>query len=161
MDIRPLQPPDYSRVQVIYQAGIDTEQATFETKAPEWTDWDRKFLPSFRMVAVEEQEVIGWVALSSVSDRCIYAGVCEVSCYIDPAHRGKRIGSRLLQDMVLLSESKSIWTLQAGIFPQNVASLSLHRSAGFREVGYREKIGKLNGKWKDVVLLERRSSLLF
>lgn len=144
-------------VRRIYQQGIETGFATFETGAPEWKDWDASHIPRCRLVARHDGEVVGWAALSAVSDRCVYGGVAEVSLYVDQDHRGQGIGSSLLRHLIKASEAAGIWTLQAGIFKDNRVSLELHRRAGFRVVGVRERLGKLNGRWRDVVLLERRS----
>jgi L-amino acid N-acyltransferase YncA len=157
--IRKLNEADYPLVKEIYQMGIDTGHATFETSAPEWKSWNQKFLKTFRLLAVENNEIIGWAALSAVSERCVYAGVCEVSCYVHPAHQGKGIGKMLLQSLISDSEENNIWTLQAGIFPENISSIQLHKRLDFREAGYRERIGKVNGCWRNVLLFERRSKI--
>ncbi|MET3026028.1 N-acetyltransferase family protein [Flavobacterium sp. UW10123] len=160
MEIRKLLVEDWNQVKSIYQKGIDTGNATFQTSAPSWEDWDQSHLTSCRIVMEENNKVIGWAALTPVSSRCVYAGVAEVSVYVDPAHSGKGIGLILLNELVRLSEAEGIWTLQAGIFPENTASLRIHEKAGFRILGTREKIGKQNGIWRDTALLERRSSLI-
>lgn len=147
----------WPEVRRIYQQGIETGFATFETGTPEWKAWDAAHLERCRLVARHGLDVVGWAALSPVSDRCVYGGVAEVSLYVDRDHRGKGIGSSLLRHLVKASEAAGIWTLQAGIFKDNPVSLELHRRAGFRVVGVRERLGKLNGRWRDVVLLERRS----
>lgn len=144
-------------VREIYRQGIDTGMATFETEVPEWDEWDESHLPHSRLVAVEGREVLGWAALSPVSDRCAYGGVAEVSVYVAEDARGKRIGTKLLESLTELSEENGIWTLQAGIFAGNEASIKVHERCGFRVVGRREKLGQLDGAWKDVMLLERRS----
>lgn len=149
---------DWKRVKEIYQEGIATKNATFATTAPAFEEWDREHVSACRYVAKENGRVIGWVALSPVSGRCIYRGVAEVSIYIEKASVGKGIGKILINHLVVKSEAAGFWTLQAGIFPENKASLSLHQYAGFRVVGTRERIGKMDGKWRDVVLLERRSN---
>jgi phosphinothricin acetyltransferase len=159
MQIRKLIEEDYPLIKQIYQFGIDTGHATFETRAPEWETWDQKFLKTFRVLAGENDEIMGWAALSDVSDRCIYAGVCEVSCYVHPAHYRKGVGKALLQKLINDSEENNIWTLQARIFPENISSIQLHKKLGFREVGYREKISKMNGSWRNVLLFERRSKI--
>jgi L-amino acid N-acyltransferase YncA len=148
----------WDEVRQIYEEGIATGLATFETVVPDWETWDRSHLPFARLVAVSGGDVVGWAALSPVSDRCAYGGVAEVSVYVAKASRGQGMGSILLERLVNASEAGGIWTLQAGIFAGNQGSLELHRKAGFREVGRREKLGKLNGEWRDVVLLERRST---
>ncbi|MEJ2217154.1 MAG: GNAT family N-acetyltransferase [Gemmatimonadota bacterium] len=155
--MRPMLHQDWPRVRRIYQQGIETGFATFETGAPEWKDWDRAHLRHCRLVAELKDMVIGWAALSAVSGRCVYGGVAELSIYVDPDIHGQGIGSRLMRRLIKESESAGIWTLEAGVFPDNVRSLELARRAGFRVVGVRRRIGKLNGRWRDVVLLERRS----
>ena len=148
---------DWSAVRDIYLEGIATGDATFETAAPEWDRWDAGHLPHCRLVARSQGEVLGWAALSAVSARRVYAGVAEVSVYIARRARGLGVGRALLEALVAESERQGIWTLQAGIFPENIASLELHRRLGFRVVGVRERIGQLDGVWRDVMLLERRS----
>ncbi|HMG91970.1 MAG TPA: GNAT family N-acetyltransferase [Chryseolinea sp.] len=156
--IRPMAASDYPAVSIIYQQGIDTKNATFEKCPPaEWGDFSDKFLPFSKSVAIVDDEIAGWAALSSVSSRCVYAGVCEVSVYVAAVHRGKHIGTGLLKHLIDLTEKNNIWTLQAGIFPENDASLKIHSDLGFRVVGRREKIGKMDGVWRDTLLLERRS----
>jgi L-amino acid N-acyltransferase YncA len=149
-------------VKAIYQEGIATGNATFQTAAPEWTAWDAAHLPHSRLVALCDPEpslVVGWAALSPVSARAVYAGVAEVSVYIASGQRGRRIGEALLGTLITESERNGIWTLQAGIFPENIASLRIHARCGFRQVGYRERIGQMHGVWRDTVLVERRSRL--
>jgi L-amino acid N-acyltransferase YncA len=153
-------PQDWQAVRAIYLEGIATRNATFETDAPDWEKWDRGHLADCRLVARKGDQVIGWAALSPVSGRCVYAGVAEVSVYIAEAARGQGAGKALLQALVEDSECHGIWTLQAGIFPENAASLALHKSCGFREVGRRESIGQMDGMWRDVALLERRSRIV-
>ena len=160
MEIRKLSHKHWEQVKSIYQKGIDTGNATFQTSAPSWEDWDQSHLKSCRVVMQEDGKVIGWAALTPVSSRCVYAGVAEVSVYVDPAHSGKGVGLTLLNELVRQSETEGIWTLQAGIFPENTASLRIHEKAGFRILGTREKIGKQNGIWRDTALLERRSSVI-
>lgn len=155
--IRPLLPEDWEAVKNIYESGIATGNATFETSAPSWQNWHGNHLAVGRLLADAEGEVAGWAALSSVSGRCVYGGVAEVSVYVSPNHKGKGVGSLLLESLIAESEEKGIWTLQAGIFSENEASVRLHEKAGFRIVGYRERIGQLHGVWKDTLLLERRS----
>lgn len=144
-------------VRAIYESGIATGNATFQTEAPGWEDWDKGHIKNCRLVAVDGDRVLGWAALSAVSSRCVYAGVAEVSVYIHPDARGKGVGKLLLNALILESEANNYWTLQAGIFPENTASITLHEQLGFRQVGRREKIGQLNGTWRDTLLLERRS----
>jgi L-amino acid N-acyltransferase YncA len=150
---------DGEAVRSIYREGIATGHATFETDAPEWEAWNGSHLRDCRLVAKEKEEgrVVGWAALSPVSGRCVYAGVAEVSVYVAASARDKGIGKALLRALIEESERHGIWTLQAGIFPENEASIALHRACGFREVGRRERIGQMNGAWRDVVLMERRS----
>jgi phosphinothricin acetyltransferase len=148
---------DWEEVRAIYLEGIATGQATFETEAPSWEIWDQAHLPFARLVAHHGDAVVGWAALSPVSRRRAYTGVAEVSVYVARKHRGKGIGRTLLAGLIEESEQHGIWTLQAGVFPENAATVSLHERAGFREVGRRERISKLNGIWRDTLLLERRS----
>ncbi len=157
--IVPMVPADWPAVRTIYVEGIATGNATFEAAAPEWEKWDAGHLKACRIVAAQDDEVVGWAALSGVSSRCVYAGVAEVSVYVADRTRGRRIGSRLMEALVEASEGEGIWTLQAGIFPENVASLRLHEQHGFRVVGIRERLGCLAGRWRDVVLMERRSNV--
>jgi len=157
--IRTMRRNDWPVVRSIYQAGIATGQATFETRAPAWGKWNSTHLAHPRLVAVYDRSVVGWAALSSVSKRSVYAGVAEVVVYVNAESRGRGIGRLLLQRLISESEELGIWTLQASIFPENRASVSLHRACGFREIGTRRRIGKMNGIWRDTVLLERRSEL--
>jgi L-amino acid N-acyltransferase YncA len=156
VELRPLVPADWPDVNRIYGDGIATRNATFETETPTWDSWDAGHLPEHRFVAVDGGSLLGWVALSGYSDRCCYAGVAEESVYVDPAAQGRGVGRALLEQAIASSEAAGIWTLQAGIFPENPASLALHERCGFRVVGVRERIGQLDGVWRDVVLLERR-----
>ena len=158
--IRPMREDDWGAVRGIYEEGIDSGDATFETEAPDWASWDAAHLPRCRLVAAEGGEVVGWAALSPVSDRCVYGGVAEVSVYVAQVARGRGIGGRLLAALVSASEEADFWTLQAGIFPENAGSVTLHERHGFRVVGRRERLGKLRGQWRDVLLLERRSSII-
>ncbi|HEY7368299.1 MAG TPA: GNAT family N-acetyltransferase [Thermoanaerobaculia bacterium] len=156
-ELRPLVAEDWPTVRAIYEEGIATKNATFETAAPSWDTWDAKHAKAARLVAVTAEAVVGWAALSPVSDRCAYAGVAEVSVYVASAARGQGVGLRLLRELVEQSERQGIWSLQAGILPENAASLAIHERCGFRVVGTRERLGQLDGRWRDVVLLERRS----
>jgi L-amino acid N-acyltransferase YncA len=158
MTIGPLLPVHWPAVKTIYEQGIATGQATFQTGAPTWEEWNASHLTHSRLVAIEAGEVIGWAALTPVSGRCVYAGVAEVSVYIAPDHRGQKVGLTLLEALITASEQHNIWTLQAGIFPENHASVRIHEKCGFRLIGYRERIGQHYGIWRDTVLLERRSS---
>lgn len=155
--IVPLEAEHREEVREIYARGIETGLATFETEPPGWEAWDRSHLDGGRLVALVDGEVAGWAALSAVSDRCAYGGVAEVSVYVAEERQGRGVGSALLGTLVAESEALGIWTLQAGVFPENGPSVALHRKAGFREVGRRERLGKLAGRWRDVLLLERRS----
>jgi L-amino acid N-acyltransferase YncA len=146
------------QVLAIYQLGIDEGNSTFETTAPDWQVFDEAKLPAHRLVALDaDGRVLGWAAVSSVSERCAYAGVVEHSVYVHPDARGRGVGAALLNALVTSTEAAGIWTIQSGIFPENTASLSLHRRAGFRVIGTRERIGRHHGTWRDVVLVERRS----
>lgn len=156
--IETMRAEDWPQVRAIYLEGIATGNATFETVAPPWEAWDAAHAKEPRLVARDAGgAVLGWAALTPVSDRCVYAGVGDLSVYVATSARGRGVGKALLQALVAESERVGIWTLQAGIFPENGPSLALHRSCGFREVGRRERIGEMNGVWRDVVLLERRS----
>jgi L-amino acid N-acyltransferase YncA len=150
---------DADRVLAIYQAGIDGGQASFETTAPTWKEFDAAKLKTHRHVAVDAGEIVGWVAASPTSSRCAYRGVVEHSVYVDPAAHKRGIGARLLQALIDSTEAEGIWTIQSGVFPDNTASLRLHERAGFRVVGTRTRVGKHHGRWRDVVLIERRSTV--
>jgi phosphinothricin acetyltransferase len=154
--IEPLVEESWPAAAEIYREGIETRQATFETEVPEWEAWDEAHLPDHRLVARLEQEVVGWAALTPVSRRAVYRGVADLSVYVAAAARGEGIGGALLAALVESARAGGLWTLQAGVFPENEASLALHRAAGFREVGVRERIARLDGVWRDVVLLELR-----
>ncbi len=161
MTIRSMLSHDFPGVAEIYKQGIETNNATFEKAGPShWEDFVAKFAEQSRFVGVLDNNVIGWAALSVVSSRCVYAGVCEVSVYVHSAHRGQGVGKMLLQHLIDASEKNNIWTLQAGIFPENKASVKIHLDLGFRIVGTREKIGKMDDVWRDTLLLERRSKLI-
>ena len=156
MHVRPLRPDDWPSVARIFGEGIETGLATFETVAPRWEEWHSSHLPGLRFVAELEGEAAGWVALTPYSRREAYRGVAEVSVYVAEAARGRGVGRALLERAIESARAAGLWTLQAGIFPENEASLALHRTLGFREVGVRERIGRLHGEWRDVVLLELR-----
>ncbi len=156
--ITPMHPADWPAVRNIYGEGIATGHATFETQLPDWEKWDRSHRQDCRLIARQADEALGWAALSPVSARLVYSGVAEVSVYVAAAARGSGIGRVLLQALIAESELHGIWTLQAGIFPENVASIALHKSCGFQKVGVRRRIGKLGERWRDVLLLERRSA---
>lgn len=157
--IRPLVAGDWESVKAVYLAGIATGNATFETTAPEWDSWDRNHLPVARLVAVsQDSEVVGWAALTPVSARRVYSGVAEVSVYVTPQWQDKGLGRELLQALISQSEANDIWTLQSSVFPENLATVALHKRCGFRVVGYREKIARDGGdRWRDTLLMERRS----
>jgi phosphinothricin acetyltransferase len=150
---------DWPAVRSIYLEGMSTGYTTFETEAPSWQDWDASHRQCGRLVAREADRVVGWAALSPVSRRQVYSGVAEVSVYVSGQSRGKGIGRALLERLISESEKNGIWTLQASVFPDNAATIRLHRACGFHEVGRRERIGKLNGTWRDTLLLERRSQV--
>ena len=159
--VRPMRAGDAGAVLAIYQAGLDTGQASFETAAPAWEAFDAAKLPDHRHVAVDADSgaVLGWVAASAVSSRCVYAGVIEHSVYVHAGHRGRGVGAALLGALIRSSEEAGIWTIQSGVFPENRASLALHERAGFRVVGVRERVGRHHGRWRDTVLIERRSKV--
>lgn len=156
--VRNMENRDWNVVAEIYKQGIETGNATFQQEVPVWEEWDKGHLSSCRLVAETRNEVAGWAALSPVSSRCVYAGVAEVSVYVSTKFRGHKIGSFLLKKLIEESEANNIWTLQAGIFPENTPSIKIHEQYGFRGVGYREKIGNMNGVWRDTLLFERRSA---
>ncbi|MEV4537592.1 N-acetyltransferase family protein [Asanoa sp. NPDC049518] len=158
--IRPLVPADWPAARRIYQAGLDTGEASFETVAPDWAAFDGSRRPSHRFVAMFDGRMAGWVAVSAVSSRPVYAGVVEHSVYVDPEARGRGVGAALLGALIASTERAGVWTIQSGVFPTNVASLRLHAAAGFRVVGTRERLGRRDGRWRDVVLLERRSPVV-
>lgn len=151
---------DAESVLAIYQAALDGGDASFETAAPDWTAFDAGRLPGHRWVATAGGRVLGWVAATRVSPRPVYAGVVEHSVYVDPAARGRGVGRALLAKLIESTEAAGIWTIQSGIFPENRASLALHDSAGFRVIGTRERIGRHHGRWRDVLLVERRSPVV-
>lgn len=157
-----MKPEDWKQVRAIYLEGIATENATFEAQPPEWEKWDSAHVPEPRLIAKNDGEIVAWASLSRVSARRVYAGVGEISIYVAAKYRGQGIGSELMRFFVDRTEKKGFWTLQAGIFPENKDSIKLHEKHGFRVLGIREKVGKmdfgkLRGKWRDVVLMERRS----
>lgn len=151
---------DWDEVAEIYRRGLDAGHASFETSVPAFEDWDAAHLADPRLVARLDDRVAGWAALSPVSDRCVYGGVAEDSVYVAPDLGGRGIGRRLLTELVRRAEEAGIWTVQAGIFPENAASLALHERCGFRIVGRRERLGCHHGTWRDVILVERRSSVI-
>jgi L-amino acid N-acyltransferase YncA len=155
--IRAMSAADADAVLAVYQAGLDSGDASFETAAPSWAAFDAARLRGHRWVADDGGAVLGWVAVSAVSARPVYAGVVEDAIYVDPAAHGRGVGRALLAALIASTEAAGVWTIQAGIFPENAASLALHERAGFRRVGVRERIGRHGDRWRDVVLLERRS----
>jgi L-amino acid N-acyltransferase YncA len=151
---------DSQNVLEIYRMGLETRNATFETIVPSWEEWDGKHLSHSRFISEEDGIVTGWAALSPFSSREAYRGVAELSIYVATGYRGKKIGSGLMEKVIASSELNGIWTLFSSVFPENEATLRLHRNFGFREIGRRERIAKLDGVWKDTILLERRSSII-
>jgi L-amino acid N-acyltransferase YncA len=158
--VRDLEPTDWPDVARIYAHGIATRLATFETDVPAWEGWTGDHLAEPRLVAHEGDRVVGWSAVSPTSSRPVYAGVVWDSVYVDEGARGRGLGRLLLEELVRRSETAGLWTLQAAIFPENEASIALHRRCGFRDVGLRERLAQLDGQWRDVVLLERRSEIV-
>lgn len=158
--IEQMRPGDWAQVKAIYLEGIATGHATFETDAPSWDVWDAAHLRFARLVGRDGQMISGWAALSPVSRRQAYAGVAEVSVYVAASHRNAGVGRALLDALIAESERNAIWMLQAVVFPENAATIALHLRCSFREVGRRERIGKLSGEWRDTILLERRSPLI-
>ena len=152
---------DGERVLEIYRMGLDTRNATFETNVPTWEEWNSKHLTHSRFVAEEDGLVTGWAALSPFSSREAYRGVAELSIYVATGFRGRKIGSDLMEQIIISSEHNGIWTLFSSVFPENEATLKLHRKFGFREIGRRERIARLDGTWRDTILLERRSAIVF
>jgi phosphinothricin acetyltransferase len=155
--IDPMEPADWPAVREIYLEGIATGHATFETQAPTWEVWDASHICGARLVARRSETVSGWAALSPVSARAVYAGVAEVSVYVAQSQRERGLGRQLLEALIAASEAIGIWSLQAAMFPENAGSVALHRRCGFRAVGRRERIARLDGRWRDTILLERRS----
>lgn len=160
MDISHLDQTDWADVQEIYLQGIRGGDATFEREVPDWRAWNESHLITPRLVARDDEGVIGWAALSPVSRRRVYSGVAEVSVYVAESSQGRGVGRTLLEQLVERSEGAGIWTLQAGIFPENIGSIAIHLKCGFRIVGTRERLGRQGDRWRDVVLLERRSALI-
>ena len=155
--IRKMTPNDLPLVAAIYAEGIRTGNATFQTEVPSWEEWDNAHIPNCRLIAIKQETVAGWAALTPVSGRCVYAGVAEVSVYVGEAFRAQGIGLALLEQLVIESEDNGFWTLQAGIFPENFGSIRIHEKCGFKILGRRERIGQMDGIWRDTMLLERRS----
>ena len=160
ISIGALRPEHWPEVARIYGEGIATGNATFETEVPAWGRWDSAHLPEHRFAAIRTGEVVGWAAVVPVSDRCVYGGVVEVSVYVATTSRGQGVGKLLLRELIPSTEAAGIWTIQAGIFPENTASARLHEQCGFELVGRRKRLGMLHGAWRDVLLLERRSEVV-
>jgi phosphinothricin acetyltransferase len=158
--VRAMTAAEWPAVEAIYASGIATGNATFETEPPTWDAFDATHLADHRFIALDRGNVVGWVAASAVSDRCVYDGVVEHSVYVDPEVSGRGVGTALLAALITSTEAAGIWTIQSGVFPENLASLALHERCGFRVVGRRERIGRHFGRWRDVVLIERRSALI-
>jgi phosphinothricin acetyltransferase len=159
--IEDMRASDWTQVADIYMDGINTKIATFQSTIPSWEEWNKGHCESCRLVARKGDIILGWAALSPYSSRCVYAGVAEVSIYIGEKYQGQKVGTTLLKKLIEVSEENGFWTLQSGIIKENISSLNLHKKCGFREVGYRERLGKMdNGKWHDVVLVERRSKIV-
>jgi L-amino acid N-acyltransferase YncA len=156
--VREMRQSDNESILEIYRMGLETRNATFETIVPSWQDWDSKHLTHSRFVSEENGLVTGWAALTAFSAREVYRGVAEISIYVANGFRGKKIGSCLMEQLIISSEINGIWTLVSSVFPENEATLRLHKNFGFRIIGRRERIAKLDGKWRDTILLERRSS---
>lgn len=151
----------WPQVKSIYEEGIATGNATFQSSAPSWEEWDSSHVKNSRIVAIDEEgKVVGWAALTPASGRCVYAGVAEVSVYVSASAQGRGVGKALLNEVVRQSENNGFWTLTAGIFPENKTSLKIHEQAGFKILGTRERIGKMDGQWRNTVLLERRSEVV-
>jgi phosphinothricin acetyltransferase len=162
MDIsmRLMNETDWPFVSEIYQQGIETGKATFQSDIPAYSEWDASHIKECRFVAVHDGKVVGWTALSKVSSRCVYGGVAEVSIYIAENYRGKGVGQKLLQHLITESEKAGFWMLQSGIMEDNINSIGLHKKCGFRQVGYRERIGRdVHEKWRSTVLMEKRSEV--
>jgi len=157
---RKMEASDWESVSKIYTEGIATGFATFETNTPTYEAWNTAHMPTCRIVATENEKVSGWAALSPVSSRCVYGGVAEVSVYVANESRGKGVGKLLMETLIEESETEGLWTLQSGIFPENKVSIKLHEQVGFRHIGKRERVGKLDGEWKDNELFERRSTVV-
>jgi phosphinothricin acetyltransferase len=158
--IRPFVKSDFPSVKGIYQQGIDSGEATFQEQAKDYDVWNESLLPSCRLVAESNRQIIGWAALSSTSNRCVYSGIAEVSVYVSSNSQGLGVGNSLLEALIKASEEEGIWTLQAGIFPENKASIHIHSKNGFKVLGIREKLGQMNGIWRDIVFMERRSKVV-
>ena len=160
MQIAPITESNYNQVAAIYQEGLDTGLASFETNAPSWEIWDGAHIDHSRIAAMKNDVMLGWAALSPTSSRCVYGGVGEVSVYVAAAARGKGVGLFLLNELIRSSEENGLWSLQSGVFPQNKGSVALHLKCGFRLIGYRERVAKRDGEWFDNLLFERRSKVI-
>lgn len=160
VQINQMHKADWDSVSKIYKEGIETGLATFEKEIPSWEKWDKNHLKTCRLIAVLDHKIIGWAALSAVSSRCVYGGVAEVSVYVAKKEWGNKVGKKLMLALIQESEKEGFWTLQSGIFSNNLSSIELHKNVGFRVIGFREKIGQLDGEWKDNVLMERRSKII-
>ena len=160
MEITPISVSNYNQVANIYQEGLDTGLASFETKAPSWESWDIAHIDHSRIAVLENDVMLGWAALTPTSSRCVYGGVGEVSVYVASEARGKGVGSFLLNELIRSSEENGLWSLQSGVFPQNKGSVGLHLKCGFRQIGYRERIAVRDGEWFDNLLFERRSKVI-
>jgi L-amino acid N-acyltransferase YncA len=160
LNIQELSEQDWEDIKEIYLQGIQTGNATFQTEAPPSEQWFKDHISDCSIGCFQDGKMLGWAALSKVSSRCVYSGVAEVSIYVRKDARGRGVGNFLLEDLIQISETLGYWTLQAGIFPENVSSIRLHTTNGFREVGRRERIGKLHNVWRDVILYERRSGVI-
>ncbi|NDV17202.1 GNAT family N-acetyltransferase [Muricauda sp. TY007] len=158
MIIRTMKASDWEDVSRIYSEGISTGLATFETTAPSYEQWDKAHTKECRLIAEKDGEIMGWAALSPVSSRCVYGGVGEVSVYIADKSRGMGVGRLLMQHLIEESEKAGFWTIQSGVFPENIGSIKLHKKVGFRYIGKRERVGKIHGVWKDNLLFEKRSN---
>ena len=158
--IRPFVKSDFPSVKDIYQQGIDSGDATFQEQAKDYDDWNESVLSNCRLVAENNRQIIGWAALSSASNRCVYSGIAEVSVYVSSNSQGSGVGNSLLDALIKASEEQGIWTLQAGIFPENKASIHIHSKNGFKVLGIRDKLGQMNGIWRDIVFMERRSKVV-
>ncbi|WP_087974399.1 GNAT family N-acetyltransferase [Oceanobacillus rekensis] len=158
--ISKMEEKDWEQVRDIFIQGIQTGNATFDTDAPSWEEWDRGHIHACRLVVSNGEKLLGWAALSQVSSRRAFAGIAELSIYLSVDSVGKGIGSKLIQAVIESSEAAGFWTLQSGIFPENTASIHLHKKVGFREIGVRKQLGKMNGRWRDVVMMERRSEIV-
>ena len=160
MQIREMQQSDWEAISIIFAEGIATGYATFEKNIPSYETWDNAHLKSCRIVVLKDKTVLGWAALSPVSSRCVYGGVAEVSVYVAQKHKNQGVGKLLMQHLIEQSEKEGLWTLQSGIFPENYGSIKLHEKVGFRYIGKREQVGKIDGVWKDNLLFERRSKIV-